>query len=147
MVKVRGKALGIEIFDPVAQYYVLVERYVLIVPSYILVFSLNDENSLKDLRKMIKWVEKIIQMPIYYKPIILVGSKSDLEWNVSQDEIEEFMKEYRIQRFIPTSARYDKNVTKCYEKISKLLCDHDMKIDPELLAKWEKEKLKKCLVM
>lgn len=53
-------------------------------------------------------------MPCYHTPRVLIGTKKDLEKNISNHEIEKISNKYEIQHF-ETSAKTGENVEEAFE--------------------------------
>ena len=98
------------------------ERFREILPSFckganvaLLVYDVSRRESFFNLRE---WVE-LTRKNAGDIPIILVGSKCDLEKRVAEDEVRKFIDECRILCHVETSAKTNVNVNTVFELAAK----------------------------
>lgn len=84
------------------------ERFKNVLPLYVggtqgllLAFDLSRPETMEALPQWLDVIHPHIESTV---PIILVGMKSDLEYEMSQEKINEFLKEHNIKHFIATSS-------------------------------------------
>jgi small GTP-binding protein len=86
--------------------------------GFALVFSLNDPDSLQNLES---WIDLIGKNELGKKFFMLIGTKSDLDIKVEQDQIWDFRKAYRIENYCETSSVTGKNVRRVFEELAEHL--------------------------
>lgn len=98
------------------------ERFREILPSFckganaaLLVYDVSRRESFLNLKE---WLE-LTRKNAGDIPIILVGSKCDLERRVPEDEVRSFMSEHGILHFVETSAKNNINVEAAFELAAK----------------------------
>jgi Ras-related protein Rab-11A len=86
----------------------------------ILVYSIIDKNSFNNLDG---WLKEIKTYTNPTQPIFLIGNKIDLEnqRKVNQNDVDIFVKKYKIDYFIETSAKDGKNILNVFLQAAKVL--------------------------
>jgi len=79
-----------------------------------------DLSSLMTLMNLLDWV-RLIREVNGDIPMVLVGTKADLEREVGEDEIKEFMEKTGISVYIETSAKLMKNVDKPFKTLARMM--------------------------
>lgn len=88
---------------------------------FIIVFSLDDYDSFKNISKYTNFISTNCDMPLFQIPLLLVGNKSDLpNHKVSQQEIEKVAQELRTQCIITSCKPVLKNINEMFEQASLL---------------------------
>ena len=112
----RNEDVNFEIWDTAGQ-----ERYDSLLPMYyrnanviLVVFDLNNINSFNNLRT--RWLE-IINERKSESLIFLIGNKCDLEENISQDDINNFVEEHPGIEYFKVSAKDDTGLTELFQGI------------------------------
>jgi small GTP-binding protein len=84
------------------------ERFKNVLPLYVggtqgllLAFDLSRPETMEALPQWLDVIQPHIESTV---PVILVGMKSDLEYEMSQEKINEFLNEHNIKHFIATSS-------------------------------------------
>lgn len=93
----------VDAFDPSGseRYRTLLYTYLKSQDTYIGVFDVSDAQGLEKLRPFLKLAKSINDKT----PIILVGHKADMEPHLTQQAIDDFMKEQGITCYIAASAK------------------------------------------
>ena len=139
--------LKLKLVDTAGQekYKALAKSYFKNVDVVLFVFSMNDKetfDTIKDWMVLFNNNNSKEDIPKY-----LVGNKSDLEINVEQSLIDEFVKENKIP-YMSTSAKDNKNIDELFEEIGKkLYFDYQQKGDKgqtNLQIKIKKKQKKNC---
>jgi small GTP-binding protein len=100
------------------------ERFRFILPEVckgakgvMLLFDLSDPKSFKNLGE---WVD-LIRSCLMNAPILLIGSKSDLESRIPEKQIKDFVNQKKLDGFIKVSAKLNKNVDTAFQKLTELI--------------------------
>jgi len=122
-IKHEGKALQLEILDTAGQeqYSSLRESFMSTGHGFLLVFSIVDDQTLEDLKKIVTLIKS--SNPNKDIPLVIVGNKSDLsdERAVMVDEAMKFAQDFSAE-YIEASALKNENVNEAFELlISKVL--------------------------
>lgn len=88
------------------QYSTLVGSYTRSANAVMFFFAINESDSFKDLQPWFDLVKENSNDPVIY----LVATKSDLEWEYTKEELDQFSKEKHAELFI--TAWNDLNTTK-----------------------------------
>ena len=101
------------------KYRALTKSYFKNVDVVLFVFGMNDKDTFDTIKD---WMElfKSNNNKYEYIPKYLVGNKNDLEINVEQNLVDEFVKENKIP-FMSTSAKTKNNIDELFEDIGKKL--------------------------
>lgn len=79
-----------------------------------------DLNRFSTFLKLDQWLE-LIRDNTDNIPLILIGTKADLQRTVNREEVIEFAKKYGMKAYFETSSKSDLNVTFAFEYISKAM--------------------------
>eukprot|EP01080_Neovahlkampfia_damariscottae_P007708 gene7708-12174_t len=87
------------------------------VQGFLIVYSITDYVSFKEIEKIIEIIYRIQKVSSY--PIVLVGNQSDLEnqRKVEKKEGEKLANKYKIP-FFEVSAKEKTNLNECFEKLA-----------------------------
>jgi len=77
-----------------------------------------DLNRFSTFLKLDKWME-LIRKNTDNIPLILVGTKADLQRTVNRGEVIEFAKRFHVKAYFETSSKTDLNVTPAFEYMAK----------------------------
>jgi small GTP-binding protein len=114
-IKHEGKALQLEILDTAGQeqYSSLRESFIKTGHGFILVFSIVDDQTLEDLKKIVNLIKT--SNPNKDIPLVVVGNKSDLsdERAVMEDEAMKFAQDFGAE-YIEASALNNENVNEAF---------------------------------
>lgn len=90
----------------------------------LLVFSLNEKQSLEDLEK---WVQYLQNNANPNAIIILVGNKSDItERKIDMNEIKAFQKKYKVNKYVETSVKEGSSANEVFTDLVKEVIErHD----------------------
>ncbi|KAK6460580.1 hypothetical protein DFJ63DRAFT_315246 [Scheffersomyces coipomensis] len=116
---IDGRACDLEILDTagVAQFVAMRELYIKSGKGFLLVYSVTDENSLKELLELRELVLRIKDSTNV--PMVLIGNKCDLE-NDRVLSIEDGVKvsqDWGLVPFYETSAMYKTNVDEAFTDV------------------------------
>ncbi|KAG7192261.1 Ras- protein rsr1 [Scheffersomyces spartinae] len=115
-IEIDGRACDLEILDTagVAQFTAMRELYIKSGKGFLLVYSVIDENSLKELLALREQVLRIKDSDNV--PMVLVGNKCDLEQDrvLSIDDGIKVSQEWGMVPFYETSAMYKTNVDEAF---------------------------------
>ena len=84
------------------------------------IFSFEEKESFDNLREWIRLFKESYNGKEGI-PTFLIGNKNDLEKNVTQEEINEFLKDYKDMKFEETSAKNNTSIDKVFEEMAELL--------------------------
>lgn len=141
-IEVDGRACDLEILDTagVAQFTAMRELYIKSGKGFLLVYSVTDENSLKEMLALREQVLRIKDSDNV--PMVLIGNKCDLD-----DErvlsIEDGIKVSQLWGLVPfyeTSAMYKTNVDEAFIDVVRQIMRKEAQISAE--KKQQKELLK-----
>jgi small GTP-binding protein len=100
------------------------ERFRFILPEVckgakgvMLLFDLSNPKSFGNLRE---WVD-LIRSCLANAPILLIGSKSDLDAKVSDKLAKDFVNEKKLSGYVKVSAKQNKNIDAAFQKIIELI--------------------------
>ena len=120
--KINNVILKMQIWDTCGQeiYRSLIHSFYNNSSLSILVYSIIDKNSFNNLDG---WLKEIKTFTSPTQPIFLIGNKSDLEneRKVNQNDVDIFMKNNKIDFFIETSAKDNKNISNVFIQAAKVL--------------------------
>lgn len=121
------------------EYIVMQELWIKDGHGFILVFAVNYQESLKELRSIYQKIQNVKKFQKF--PIMLVGNKIDLEdqRKVSSEEAMAFAKEFGCT-YIETSAKTGHNVNKLFEDLVRQIRENEQ---PKLNANSQQSKDKK----
>lgn len=118
-----GKEITLQVWDFAGE-----DRFRNVLPMYVagtrgllLAFDLIRPETLREIPLWLNIVRAQISESI---PIVLVGMKSDLKAIVSEEEIQNFLKECDIDHFIAVSSLNGVNVDKCFTLITEEVLKH-----------------------
>jgi Ras-related protein Rab-7A len=110
--------------------------------AFLVCFDLSNEKSLENVSK---WIQKFKEQTIYgddFKNIYLVGTKSDLEQKISDEDIQNFIEEHNKQEgalqisqsFYKTSAKDNAGINEMFKDVANKLVTENVNInDPNHL--------------
>ncbi|CCE84063.1 Piso0_004666 [Millerozyma farinosa CBS 7064] len=111
-IEIDGRACDLEILDTagIAQFTAMRELYIKSGKGFLLVYSVTDENSLKELLSLREQVLRIKDSDNV--PMVLIGNKCDLENDrvLSIDDGIKVSEDWGMVPFYETSAMYKTNV-------------------------------------
>lgn len=111
-IEIDGRACDLEILDTagIAQFTAMRELYIKSGKGFLLVYSVTDENSLKELLSLREQVLRIKDSDNV--PMVLIGNKCDLENDrvLSIDDGLKVSEDWGMVPFYETSAMYKTNV-------------------------------------
>lgn len=111
-IEIDGRACDLEILDTagIAQFTAMRELYIKSGKGFLLVYSVTDENSLKELLSLREQVLRIKDSDNV--PMVLIGNKCDLENDrvLSIDDGVKVSEDWGMVPFYETSAMYKTNV-------------------------------------
>ena len=120
--KINNVILKMQIWDTCGQeiYRSLIHSFYNNSSLSILVYSIIDKNSFNNLDG---WLKEIKTYTNPTQPIFLIGNKIDLEnqRKVNQNDVDIFVKKYKIDYFIETSAKDGKNILNVFYQAAKVL--------------------------
>ena len=93
----------------------MISSYFVGANVFLLFFALDDRLQFDYLHE---FMTNINQYGTPGTPVILVGSKSDLGKAVSNDEIQQFVQQHKLLRYVEVSAKTGKNVHYLFEMIT-----------------------------
>ena len=116
LIQVDGANINLNITDTGGQ-----ERFATIVSAYyrnamgiMLCFDLNSHDSFE---KVNKWHEEIKKHATSHCDILLIGCKSDMEHNVTKEEINYYLSQNKGLQYVATSSKTGENVVNAYETL------------------------------
>ncbi|CAN3376577.1 ras-related protein Rsr1p [Diutina rugosa] len=140
-IEIDGRACDLEILDTagVAQFTAMRELYIKSGKGFLLVYSVDDENSLKELLALREQVLRIKDSDNV--PMVLIGNKCDLEEErvLSIEDGIKVSKEWGMVPFYETSAMYKTNVDEAFIDVVRQI----MRMEAQVSAEKKKEKAAK----
>ncbi|RSH84350.1 Ras- protein rsr1 [Apiotrichum porosum] len=125
--EVDGSACLIEILDTagIDQYLTMTDLFIRDNDGFVLVFSLTQQDSLEELKRTRQSIRRIKSINGEHVPLVLVGSKCDLEDEREVDTAtgEKLAAEWHCQ-YLETSARENINIIQVFESIVRQLRVH-----------------------
>ena len=114
----KKKKYSIKLFDTAGQerFQSVTKAYYHMGEGYLIVFDLTNEYSLKALPKWIDSIKEGKEEPKF----IILGNKNDLKNQISEDVINEYLKDYK-HLYIKTSAIKNTNIKEAIFKIVDIL--------------------------
>lgn len=142
-IEVDGRACDLEILDTagVAQFTAMRELYIKSGKGFLLVYSVTDENSLKELLALREQVLRIKDSDNV--PMVLVGNKCDLEEDrvLSIEDGVKVSQDWGLVPFYETSAMYKTNVDEAFIDVVRQIMRKEAAISAEKKQQKEKQKL------
>jgi small GTP-binding protein len=123
--EIQGKRISLQIWDFAGE-----ERFRFLLPSYVIgasggifVFDITRFSSLKNFQDWLNIVRQGYKGPMEQIPIIMVGSKLDLEYKraVSRNEAFELAKNNGISEYIECSSKDGQNVPEVFLEIGRIM--------------------------
>lgn len=140
-IEIDGRQCDLEILDTagVAQFTAMRELYIKSGKGFLLVYSVTDENSLKELLALRDQVLRIKDLDSV--PMVLIGNKCDLEDDrvLSIDDGLRVSQEWGLVPFYETSAMYKTNVDEAFVDVVRQI----MRKEAELSEEKKQQKLQK----
>jgi small GTP-binding protein len=124
-VDIDGKRVGLQIWDFAGE-----NRFRFLMPSYVVgasggvfMFDITRYTSLKNFNDWIEIFKKGYKADTQQIPVLMVGSKLDLEYKraVSREEAFELAKENNLFGYLECSAKSGENVEDIFKEISRLM--------------------------
>ncbi|QFZ28529.1 putative ras-related RSR1 protein [Clavispora lusitaniae] len=141
-IEVDGRACDLEILDTagVAQFTAMRELYIKSGKGFLLVYSVTDENSLKEMLALREQVLRIKDTDNV--PMVLIGNKCDLddERVLSIDDGIKVSQSWGLVPFYETSAMYKTNVDEAFIDVVRQIMRKEAQMSAE--KKQQKELLK-----
>lgn len=132
-IEVDGRACDLEILDTagVAQFTAMRELYIKSGKGFLLVYSVTDENSLKELLALREQVLRIKDSENV--PMVLIGNKCDLddERVLSIDDGIKVSQQWGLVPFYETSAMYKTNVDEAFVDVVRQIMRKEAQISAE----------------
>ena len=118
--KVNELKIKLQIWDTCGQemYRSLVQGFYRNTSLAIIVYDINEKKSFSSANL---WLEDLRQHTEADLPVFIVGNKTDLERNVSQEEAKGFMEQNNLQFFTECSAKSGYNVKDIFIEVVKCL--------------------------
>lgn len=142
-IEVDGRACDLEILDTagVAQFTAMRELYIKSGKGFLLVYSVTDENSLKELLALREQVLRIKDTDNV--PMVLVGNKCDLEEDrvLSIEDGVKVSQDWGLVPFYETSAMYKTNVDEAFIDVVRQIMRKEATISAEKKQQKEKQKV------
>ncbi|CAK9436466.1 uncharacterized protein LODBEIA_P10240 [Lodderomyces beijingensis] len=142
-IEVDGRACDLEILDTagVAQFTAMRELYIKSGKGFLLVYSVTDENSLKELLALREQVLRIKDSDNV--PMVLVGNKCDLEEDrvLSISDGVRVSQDWGLVPFYETSAMYKTNVDEAFIDVVRQIMRKEAAVTAEKKQQKEKQKL------
>lgn len=140
-IEIDGRQCDLEILDTagVAQFTAMRELYIKSGKGFLLVYSVTDENSLKELLALRDQVLRIKDLDSV--PMVLIGNKCDLVEDrvLSIDDGLQVSQEWGMVPFYETSAMYKTNVDEAFVDVVRQI----MRKEAELSEEKKQQKLQK----
>ncbi|MCP8718179.1 MAG: GTP-binding protein [Asgard group archaeon] len=141
-IEVDGRACDLEILDTagVAQFTAMRELYIKSGKGFLLVYSVTDENSLKELLALREQVLRIKDSENV--PMVLVGNKCDLEDDrvLSIEDGVKVSQDWGLVPFYETSAMYKTNVDEAFIDVVRQIMRKEAAISAEKKQQKELQK-------
>lgn len=141
-IEVDGRACDLEILDTagVAQFTAMRELYIKSGKGFLLVYSVTDENSLKELLALREQVLRIKDTDNV--PMVLVGNKCDLEEDrvLSIEDGVKVSQDWGLVPFYETSAMYKTNVDEAFIDVVRQIMRKEATISAEKKQQKEQQK-------
>lgn len=141
-IEVDGRACDLEILDTagVAQFTAMRELYIKSGKGFLLVYSVTDENSLKELMALREQVARIKDSDNV--PMALIGNKCDLEEDrvISIEEGIKVSQEWGLVPFYETSAMYKTNVDEAFVDVVRQIMRKEAQVSAEKKQQKELQK-------
>jgi small GTP-binding protein len=124
-IELQGKRISLQIWDFAGE-----ERFRFLLPSYVLgasggifMFDITRYSSLRNFQDWLDIVKQGYKGPLDQIPIIMVGSKLDLEYKraVSRNEALELAKRNNIAGYIECSSKDGQNVKEVFLEIGRIM--------------------------
>lgn len=132
-IEVDGRACDLEILDTagVAQFTAMRELYIKSGKGFLLVYSVTDENSLKELLALREQVLRIKDSDNV--PMVLIGNKCDLDEDrvLSIDDGIKVSQQWGLVPFYETSAMYKTNVDEAFVDVVRQIMRKEAQISAE----------------
>ncbi|KAH7102858.1 small GTPase superfamily [Auriculariales sp. MPI-PUGE-AT-0066] len=120
MVTYEGETCSLEVMDSAGteQFTTISEQYINTARGFLLVFSLAQESSIQEVRKLRDQIHRIKGGEQARIPIVIVGTKSDLadEREVRRSAIAKLSAEWHLP-FYETSAKRNQNVDETFDEL------------------------------
>lgn len=143
-VEIDGKMCDLEILDTagIAQFTAMRELYIKGGRGFLLVYSVTDENSLKELLALRNQVLRIKDSTNV--PMVLVGNKCDLEGErvVLPEDGDHVLSDWGNVPFYETSARYKTNVDEAFVDVVRQIMRNEQQLEEDIYAKQQEEQQK-----
>lgn len=140
-IEIDGRQCDLEILDTagVAQFTAMRELYIKSGKGFLLVYSVTDENSLKELLALRDQVLRIKDLDSV--PMVLIGNKCDLDEDrvLSIDDGIKVSQDWGMVPFYETSAMYKTNVDEAFVDVVRQI----MRKEAELSEEKKQQKLQK----
>lgn len=141
-IEIDGRACDLEILDTagVAQFTAMRELYIKSGKGFLLVYSVTDENSLKELLALREQVLRIKDTDNV--PMVLIGNKSDLESDrvLSIEDGVQVSQKWGLVPFYETSAMYKTNVDEAFIDVVRQIMRKEAAISAEKKQQKELQK-------
>lgn len=141
-IEIDGRACDLEILDTagVAQFTAMRELYIKSGKGFLLVYSVTDENSLKELLALREQVLRIKDSDSV--PMVLIGNKSDLEDDrvLSIEDGVKVSQGWGLVPFYETSAMYKTNVDEAFIDVVRQIMRKEAAISAEKKQQKEMQK-------
>lgn len=139
-IEIDGRACDLEILDTagVAQFTAMRELYIKSGKGFLLVYSVTDENSLKELMALREQVARIKDSENV--PMVLIGNKCDLD-DARVLSIEDGIRvsqEWGLVPFYETSAMYKTNVDEAFVDVVRQIIRQEAAISAEKKTQQDK---------
>lgn len=132
-IEIDGRACDLEILDTagVAQFTAMRELYIKSGKGFLLVYSVTDENSLKELLALREQVLRIKDSDNV--PMVLIGNKCDLDDDrvLSIDDGIKVSQDWGLVPFYETSAMYKTNVDEAFVDVVRQIMRKEAAINAE----------------
>ncbi|CAG86488.2 DEHA2C16544p [Debaryomyces hansenii CBS767] len=141
-IEIDGRACDLEILDTagVAQFTAMRELYIKSGKGFLLVYSVTDENSLKELLALREQVLRIKDSDNV--PMVLIGNKCDLndDRELSIDDGIKVSQDWGLVPFYETSAMYKTNVDEAFVDVVRQIMRKDAATSAEKKQQKELQK-------